>query len=103
MQSKTFDGEGQAEIWVKLKKRKISCFKPPISFLSFGGENQPFLLLLHSRHPFNREESINPILIAHETEAGTTCARIALNFEHQDESSSQIIVQKDVLTCISLY
>ena len=39
----------------------------------------------------------------HETEAETTCDRITLNFECQDRSSLQIVVQKDVLDCVSLY
>ena len=40
---------------------------------------------------------------SHEIEAEITYDHITLNFEHQDGSSSQIVVQKEVLDHISLY
>ena len=41
--------------------------------------------------------------LLHETEAGTACDHITLNFERQDGRSLQIVVQKEVLDCISSY
>ena len=38
--------------------------------------------------------------VPHETEAGTTCDHITLNFECRDGSSLPIVLQKEVLDCI---
>ena len=41
--------------------------------------------------------------LLHEIEAGTTCNHIILNFKCDDGSSSQIVMQTEVLDCVSLY
>ena len=74
------------------------CMKNYIDFM-----NEAYLLLLYSYRKEKRILAFNTLFtLLHETEAGTACAHITMNFEHQDGSSLQIAIQKGVSNCMSL-
>ena len=56
-----------------------------------------------SLHSFSNAKKRLFSSFLYETEPGTTCDPIRLNFEHQDGSSLQIVVQLEVLDCLSLH
>ena len=77
-----------------------------MNFRFLNHETTKFRVAKYHGKKFQRKlaaffRGINRFSLLDETEAGTACDRIALNFEHQDESSSQITMQKDVLSCMS--